>query len=42
MEFLWGKIVFFIVAIGEYGHHLSETESVSVSLRDRAIFSRVD
>lgn len=39
MEFLRGNIFFFIIAIGEYADHFSDTETVSVSLRDRAIYS---
>lgn len=37
MEFQQGNVFFFIIAIGECANYLSDTETVSVSLRDRAI-----
>lgn len=37
MEFLQGNVFFFIIAIGECANYLSDTDTVSVSLRDRAI-----
>lgn len=39
MEFLRGNIFVFIIAIGEYANHLSDTETVSVPLRVRALYS---
>lgn len=39
MEFLRGDIYFFIIAIGEYANHSSAADTVSLPLRDRALYS---